>query len=156
MSLDAYVKLYDGQWTSTLPTGPVPGVLTNYTQDLLFSMERLSVSPSAVRRLSPTADALAFLVDDAVVQQVSGATTLKALLDAGRLFYVDHSDQATLARTSAYVPACDAYFFLHEKSGQFLPLAIRTGIGANLIYTPADHANDWLLAKIMFNTNVRR
>lgn len=28
------------------------GLLTNYTQDLLFSMERLSLNPYAVRRLT--------------------------------------------------------------------------------------------------------
>lgn len=155
MTLEDYVSLYDKQWTNTLPAGPVPGVLTNYTQDLLFSMERLSVSPSAVRRLNPSDDSLAFGVDDSIVQEVSGSTTLQALFEAGRLFYVDHSAQGSLDRTSAYAPACDAYFFIHETSGDFLPLAIRTGVGANLIYTPADSPNDWLLAKIMFNTNVR-
>jgi hypothetical protein len=37
--------------------------------------------------------------------------------------------------------------------GKFLPLAIRTSVGANLIYTPLDSPNDWLLAKIMYNVN---
>lgn len=155
-SLDAYTNLYKGQWKNILPNGPAPGSLTNYTQDLFFSMERLSTSPNAVRRLIPTTDSLAFAVDDATAQKVTGST-LQALFSAGRLFYVDHSNQASLARsTTSFVPACDAYFYIDEKSGSFLPLAIRTGIGADLIYTPADAANDWLLAKIMFNTNVRK
>lgn len=147
--------LYDNEWKNTLPAGPVPGILTNYTQDLLFSMERLSISPYAVRRLSPSADSLAFAVDDSVAKQLTGST-LQELLEAGRLFYVDHSSQGSLDRTSAYAPACDAYFFIDEASGDFLPLAIRTGVGANLIYTPADSPNDWLLAKMMYNTNVSR
>lgn len=34
-----------------------------------------------------------------------------------------------------------------------MPLAIRTNVGSDLIYTPQDSAADWLLAKIMFNVN---
>lgn len=130
----------------------MPGVLTNYTQDLLFSMERLSTNPYAVRRLNPSSDSLAFDVDDAVAVKVAGMT-LQQLLEAGRLFYADHSDQAGLTRTSAYAPACDAYFFIDQVSGNFLPLAVRTGVGANLVYTPEDDAEDWLLAKMMYNVN---
>lgn len=127
-------------------------MLTNYTQDLLFSMERLSLSPYAVRRLLPFEDSLAFDVEDAVAQKVTGST-LQELFYSGRLFYVDHSSQGKLNHTSAYAPACDAYFFIDQTSGDFLPLAIRTGVGANLIYTPQDSPSDWLLAKIMYNTN---
>lgn len=144
--------LYDDEWTNSLPKGPVPGVLTNYTQDLLFSMERLSTSPYAIKRLDPSSNSLAFEVDDSIANKVAGMT-LQQLLEAGRLFYADYSDQATLARTEAYAPACDAYFFIDESSGDFLPLAIRTGVGANLIYTPEDNDNDWLLAKMMYNVN---
>ncbi|ROW13068.1 hypothetical protein VPNG_05958 [Cytospora leucostoma] len=151
-TLEDYTLLYDGEWTKTLPKGPAPGILTNYTQDLLFSMERLSTSPYAVRRLNPSSDALAFEVDDPTVIKVAGAT-LRQLFDAGRLFYADHSDQAELSRTDVYAPACDAYFFIDERSGDFLPLAIRTGVGANLVYTPEDEDEDWLLAKIMYNVN---
>lgn len=151
-TLEDYILLYDGEWTNTLPKGPVPGVLTNYTQDLLFSMERLAASPYAIRRLNPSSDSLAFEVDDSVANKVAGMT-LQQLLEAGRLFYADHSDQASLARTTAYAPACDAYFFIDKATGDFLPLAIRTGVGANLIYTPEDTDDDWLLAKMMFNVN---
>ena len=52
-----------------------------------------------------------------------------------------------------YGAACTAYFYLHPKSGDFLPLAIKTNAGSDLIYTPLDSANDWLLAKMMFNVN---
>lgn len=151
--MEDYTLLYDGEWTNTLPKGPVPGILSNYSQDLLFSMERLSNSPYAVRRLRPSVDTLAFDVDASVAEPISGST-LEGLLQAGRLFYVDHSAQGKLATTTdRYAPACDAYFYISEASGDFLPLAIRTGVGANLIYTPQDDAADWLLAKMMFNAN---
>lgn len=146
------MSLYDNEWKNTLPKGPAPGVLSNYTQDLLFSMERLSVSPYALSRLNPLTDTLAFEVDDITAQAVSGSTLLE-LFDAGRLFYIDHSAQGSLERTDTYAGACDAYFYIDEASGDFLPLAIRTGVGANLIYTPRDQANDWLLAKMIFNGN---
>ncbi|KAF3907200.1 Lipoxygenase-4 [Orbilia brochopaga] len=128
-------------------------MLKNYTQDLLFSMERLSFNPYAVRRLMPGQDTLAFTVDDAIVKGVTGADNLQALLDSGSLFYADHRNQATLTHTANYAAACDAYFFISGASGQFLPLAIRTNFGSNLIYTPHDEANDWLLAKMMYNVN---
>jgi hypothetical protein len=44
-------------------------------------------------------------------------------------------------------------FFIHPTSGDFLPLAIKTNVGADLVYTPLDSSNDWLLAKMMFNVN---
>lgn len=34
-----------------------------------------------------------------------------------------------------------------------MPLAIRTNVGSNLIYTPLDTPSEWLLAKIMHNVN---
>lgn len=147
-----YTLLYDNQWKNTLPRGPAPGILSNYTQDLLFSMERLSTSPYAVRRLVPSVDSLPFQVNDCIAKAVSGST-LDELLEAGRLFYIDHSAQGSLERTAAYAAACDAYFFIDETTGNFLPLAIRTNVGANLIYTPRDQKSDWLLAKIIFNGN---
>ncbi|CAN8104864.1 unnamed protein product [Discula destructiva] len=151
-TLEDYTRLYDNQWKNTLPKGPAPGMLSNYTLDLLFSMERLSTSPNAVRRLMPSGDSLPFEVQDLAAKAVSGMT-LQELLEAGRLFYIDHSAQGSLERTAAYAAACDAYFFIDKSSDAFLPLAIRTGVGANLIYTPRDQANDWLLAKIIFNGN---
>lgn len=150
-TIDDYLLLYD-QWKDTWPQGLVPGVASNYSQDLFFSMERLSVNPYAVRRLEPSNATLPFTISDSDAQATSG-TTLQGLLEDGRLFYIDHSAQAKLNRTSAYAAACDAYFYIDDVSGDFLPLAIRTGVGANLIYTPQDEANDWLLAKMMFNGN---
>lgn len=150
-SVDDYTLLYDGEWTNTLPNGPAPGVLTNYSQDLFFSMERLANAAFSVQRLTPCTS-LPFIVDDATVESITGST-LTDLLAAGKLFYADHSDQAALATTNdKYGAACSAYFYI-ATSGDFLPLAIRTNTGADLIYTPADDAEDWLLAKIMFNIN---
>jgi hypothetical protein len=151
-TLRDYTKLYDGEWLNTLPKGPDPGIETNYTQNLLFSMERLSFSPYAVRRLNPAWDSCAFQVDDATAQAVSGMT-LSELLQAGRLFYADYRDQNQLARTPMYSAAVDAFFYIDQRSGDFLPLAIRTNVGADLIYTPKDTHKDWMLAKMMYNVN---
>lgn len=149
--MEDYELLYDGEWTNALPKGPVPGVLTNYTQDLLFSMERLSTSPYALRRLIPGGDWLPFYVDDSVSLKVAGSPVWLLLME-GRIFYADHSNQANLSRTERFAPACDALFFI-DNAGDLLPLAIRTGVGESNIYTPEDDDSDWLLAKIMFNVN---
>lgn len=150
-TLEDYEQLYDG-WSNSLPKGPVPGILANYTQDLLFSMERLSSSPFAIRRLTPGSDWLPFWVDDSTAVTVAG-TPLWTLFLEGRLFYVDHSDQARLPRTERFAAACDALFFIDSASGDLLPMAIRTGANQSTIYTPADDDADWLLAKVMFNVN---
>ena len=151
-TLRPYTKLYPGEWKNTLPRGPDPGIETNYTEDLLFSMERLSFSPYAVRRLNPAWDSCAFHVDDATAKAVSGMK-LTELLHAGRLFYADFRDQGQLARTAMYAAAVDAFFYIDPRSGDFLPLAIRTNVGADLIYTPRDTHSDWMLAKMMYNVN---
>jgi arachidonate 15-lipoxygenase (second type)/8-lipoxygenase (S-type) len=151
-SVQDYTKLYPNNFENTLPRGPDAGAETNFTQDLFFSMERLANSPYQVRRLNPSSESLAFKISDATARKISGYT-LQNLFSAGRLFYADYRDQKDLTPTTHYGAACDAYFYIDPSSGDFLPLAIRTGVGANLIYTPEDTANDWLLAKIMLNTN---
>ena len=115
-------------------------------------MERLSTSPYQVRRLNPSSDSLNFQVSEAIAQNVSGST-LQQLFSAGRLFYADYRDQGSLTSNGKFSAACDAYFYIDQSSGDFLPLAIRTNVGSNLIYTPADTAEDWLLAKMMYNVN---
>ncbi|KAH0277547.1 Lipoxygenase, partial [Aureobasidium melanogenum] len=151
-TLQDYTLLYDQEWTATLSQGPAPGILTNYTQDLLFSMERLSFSPYQIRRLNSSKDTLNFKVDDKTAKNITGMTQ-QQLFTSGRLFYADYRDQAKLVATTdaRYSAAVDAYFYINQTSGNFLPLAIRTNQGANLIYTPADSQNDWLLAKMMYN-----
>ncbi|KAH8660201.1 lipoxygenase [Xylariales sp. PMI_506] len=151
-TLDDYVAIYKDHLKGTLPGGPELGSLTNYTQDLFFSMERLANSPYAIRRLNPTSDSSQFDVDDYVTLEVANMT-LNELFQDGRLFYVDYRAHLSLPRTMKYAAACDAYFFIHPQSGQFLPLAIRTNVGSNLIYTPMDTPSEWLLAKMMFNVN---
>ncbi|KAL5399949.1 hypothetical protein PMIN06_005389 [Paraphaeosphaeria minitans] len=152
-TFEEYLLLYQGQWAKTLPKGPAPGVLTNYTQDLFFSMERLANSAFSVRRL-PRSSELPFQVEYPIVSMVTGSSlSLQKLLQDGRLFYADHRAQAAWPKTTnKFAAACDAYFYI-SKRGQFLPLAIRTNVGSNLIYTPVDEHADWTLAKIMFNVN---
>jgi arachidonate 15-lipoxygenase (second type) / 8-lipoxygenase (S-type) len=152
-SVEDYTQLYPNNWENTLPNGPDPGAETNFTQDLFFSMERLSNSPYQVRRLNPSSDTLAFQVQNSIAKKVAGST-LQSLFQAGRLFYADYRDQKDLPKTGTrYGAACDAYFYIDSSSGNFLPLAIRTNVGSNLVYTPQDTANDWLLAKVMLNAN---
>ena len=49
--------------------------------------------------------------------------------------------------------SCTAYFYIHPDTADFLPLEIKTNEGADLVYTPLDGANDWSLAKTLFETN---
>lgn len=114
-------------------------------------MERLSSNTYPLHRLAPT-DALPFELDDLTSTTIA-TVPLSELLSTGRLFVVDHSYQAAYPTTGRYGAACTAYFYIHPVSGDFLPLAIKTNMGADLTYTPLDSANDWLLAKIMFNVN---
>lgn len=152
-TLTDYHHLYKGEWTNSVPDGAALGVFSNYTSDLLFAMERLSVNPYAIRRLHPTADELPFTVDNFIVTALTG-WSLETLHRNGQLFMVDHSYQARYPTgTGRYTAACSAYFYIHPKSGQFLPLAVKTNVGADLVYTPLDAENDWLLAKVMFNQN---
>lgn len=151
-TVEDYELLYDGEWSHALPKGPIPGILTNYTQDLLFSMERLSTSPYAIRRLVPGTDWIPFWVDDSVTLKLAGCPLWVLFLE-GRLFYADYSDQANLPKTDRYAAASDGLFFIDKASGDFLPLGIRTGVGQGTIYTPEDDPADWLLAKIIYNAN---
>jgi hypothetical protein len=115
-------------------------------------MERLSVNPFSLRRVNLT-EALPFVVADSVTTKLAGTTLLK-LQQAGRLFVVDHSSFAPLPRQpGTYSAACTAYFYIHPITAEFLPLAIKTNEGADLIYTPLDSANDWFLAKTLFESN---
>jgi arachidonate 15-lipoxygenase (second type)/8-lipoxygenase (S-type) len=116
-------------------------------------MQRLSMSPYQIRRLNPASDVLQFQIDNSTATQISGLS-LQDLFQQGRLFYADYRDQKTYTPSAGhYSAACDAYFYINPQSGDFLPLAIRTNVGANLIYTPLDSPNDWLLAKMMYNVN---
>lgn len=152
-TFDDYLLLYNDEWINSMPRGLDPGVASNYTQDLFFSMNRLSNSPCQIRRLDPAVDVLPFDIDNSTAKEITGST-LDHLFRKGRLFYADYRDQKSLPLNPGhYAAACDAYFYIDRRSGDFLPLAIRTNVGADLIYTPLDSKGDWLLAKIMFNVN---
>ena len=115
-------------------------------------MERLSGNPYPLKRLLSDTP-LPFLVEDEIAIELTG-TTLSSLQESGHLFIADHSYQAKYPTVPGrFGGFCTAYFYIHPQSGDFLPLAIATNTGNNLIYTPLDSANDWLLAKMMFNGN---
>lgn len=121
-------------------------------------MERLSVAPFSIRRVKLSSDRNGFDMDNQLAKKVSGYT-LDQLQSNGRLFIADHLDQANqdLQGTgefgNKYGAACQAYFYTDDR-GQLRPLAIKPNVEkSNLVYTPLDHANDWMLAKQMFNQN---
>ncbi|GAB0137224.1 hypothetical protein EsDP_00005500 [Epichloe bromicola] len=152
-SLADYSKLYDQQWKNSIGNVVDLGSSANYTNDLFFSMQRLTVNPLVVRRLKPHQRRLPFRVDDAVARKVSGMTA-EQLLRQGRLFYVDHRALSKLPRQEGrFSAACEAYFYISARDGKWLPLAIKTNEGADLVYTPADAPVDWLFAKILFGQN---
>ncbi|KAK4450631.1 lipoxygenase [Podospora aff. communis PSN243] len=149
--LSDYQKLYDNQWLTSAPDGVSEGYLANFTSDLLFSMERLSANPYSVHRLHPTASPLPFDVDEDIVATLTG-WNLRTLHRNGHLFFVDHSYQSRYPTAEGkYTDATMAYFYIHPRTSEFLPLAIKTM--ADLVYTPLDRPNEWLLAKAMFNQN---
>lgn len=153
-NLSSYAVIYENQWKNTILDGVSPRVLTNWTQDLLFSMERLSITPYVVHRLNPASDDLPFLIKDHTVQQIAGGLTLDELLSEGRLFFGNHSIQKKYpTNPGRWTAACSAYFYIHPESSDFLPLAIRTNVGADIVYTPLDDENDWLFAKMAFEMN---
>jgi len=117
-------------------------------------MERLSTNPYVVRRLHPKNDTLPFLVEIEVVRSIAGGLSLSELHTLGRLFIADHSMQRKYPiNPGRWAAACSAYFFIHPASGEFLPLAIRTNVETDLIYTPLDDPNDWMFAKMAFEMN---
>jgi arachidonate 15-lipoxygenase (second type)/8-lipoxygenase (S-type) len=150
--LEDYATLYEGQWNQSVGGLFDSGMLTNYTQDLLFSMERLSANAFSTSRIKPS-DALPFSIPSGIADTLSGLS-IEALQAAGRLFYVNYSSQASIPISAGkFAAASEAYFYIDPKSGDYLPLAIKPNAGSDLIYSPLDEPNDWLLAKMMFNQN---
>jgi hypothetical protein len=121
-------------------------------------MERLSSNAFTIRRLNPAKDSLSFSLDDETARKITDGKTLKQLFESGRLFLSDHSYFASpeyrqFLLPGRYAAGCTAYFFIHPRTNDLLPLAIKTNVESDLIYTPLDSPNDWLLAKLMFNAN---
>ncbi|TEA12004.1 Manganese lipoxygenase [Colletotrichum sidae] len=151
-TFEDYFKLYEGRWKRSVPSGIAEGVLSNSRSDLLFAMERLSVHPESLRRVR-TDEPLALQVEDDIARKIT-TQTQGSLQEQGRLFIVDHSSLANLTLTTGmYAGACEALFFIHPVSGDFLPLTVRPNNGSPLVYTPLDSANDWTLAKMLLNSN---
>ncbi|TRX96571.1 hypothetical protein FHL15_002473 [Xylaria flabelliformis] len=171
-TLDDYANTYEKQWNMSLPRGPMLGMLTNYTDDRLFSMMRLRVQLN---------EALLFPVDNAA--SITGGLSLEDLRAQGRLFSTDFSHLKgpigsnletrpfvskrhmknfgssalwDLPSSGKYGAGCQAYFYI-DQSGDFLPLAVKPIIKdrekSALVYTPEDEPVDWLLAKMLLNQN---
>ncbi|KAJ8122557.1 hypothetical protein O1611_g9809 [Lasiodiplodia mahajangana] len=153
-TLDDYAKVYDNQWTTSLPSGPLPGMLTNHTDDRTFSMMRLSSIPYRLFRLQRD-DALLFPVDAEVSKSITGYT-VEELHAQGRLFYEDFEEMKDQETTTAYGAGCQAYFYI-DDAGDFLPLAIKVIVKGRedsaLVYTPKDLHAEWLFAKMTINAN---
>ncbi|RYP50556.1 hypothetical protein DL768_003952 [Monosporascus sp. mg162] len=155
-TFDDYVSvLYGGTWKNSNPLGETQGIMTNFTQDLLFSMERLSQNTYPLELVKPSGP-LPFEIPEDLAPQIAGVS-LDELHQSGSLFVVDHRYQSELEKTTIqpqrYGAASSAYFYIHPESGDFLPLAIRTNAGSDLVYSPLDDPTDWLLAKMIFNVN---
>ncbi|KAJ2968488.1 hypothetical protein NUW58_g10211 [Xylaria curta] len=129
-------------------------MLTNHTDDRTFSMMRLSSTPYRLRRVQRK-DALLFPVDDKLSKSISGYT-LKELHAKGRLFSQDFEAMKDQETTTAYGAGCQSYFYI-DDAGDFLPLAIRLIVKGRedsaLVYTPKDHPDEWLFAKMTINAN---
>lgn len=173
-------KLYTGvgkfENVTLSKRGPYEGLVEKGGEDECFALERLSLQPYTLRRLSApsggdfaTHDAvLPFAVEDATVYQLTDgeASSLLELLRASLLYYVDYrfltqerlSEQQS-EQQGRYTAATDAFFFVHPATKAFLPLAIRThaigasGAAAPALYTPLDQKAHWQLAKLVFNQN---
>ncbi|KAI0193378.1 lipoxygenase [Xylaria flabelliformis] len=157
-ALDDYANTYENQWNMSLPRGPMLGMLTNYTDDRLFSMMRLSGTPYKIQRVQLN-EALLFPVDNAA--SITGGLSLEDLRAQGRLFSTDFSHlkvytETDLPSSGKYGAGCQAYFYI-DQSGDFLPLAVKPIIKGReksaLVYTPEDEPADWLLAKMLLNQN---
>jgi hypothetical protein len=151
--LEDYANLYNGQWPKAFPEGPVPGILTNFTDDRTFSMMRLSATPYRIKRVQRQ-DTLPFPVPEAA--SITGLT-LQQLQAQGRLFLEDFTEMKELIPTDKFGAGTRAYFYIDPKSGDFLPLAVQPLVkgreNSALVYTPKDSANDWMLAKMFLNQN---
>ncbi|TGJ78418.1 hypothetical protein E0Z10_g10342 [Xylaria hypoxylon] len=153
-SLDDYYKIYDNLWQTSLPDGPLPGMLTNHSDDRTFSMMRLSSIPYRLKRVK-RGDPLLFPLDKELSRSITGHS-LEELHAQGRLFSEDFAEMKDQEATVAYGAGCQAYFYI-DAAGDFLPLAIKIIVKGRedsaLVYTPKDLKDEWLFAKMTINAN---
>ncbi|TGZ77884.1 Lipoxygenase [Ascodesmis nigricans] len=178
--LDDFKTLYDGQWPLTVPDGVSPGLLGNYTADdtadATFAMARLSGNPFSLVRLPPDQEP-PFRVEEETCRRITGEG-FEALWKQGRMFVMEYAFFGEEKYVShrfpeRYLASTTSLFYISgdsnsnatssnsnttgERPGrgrsQFLPLAIKTGVGQNLVYTRLDGEYEWLLAKIAANSN---
>lgn len=161
--LDDYEAVYDGQWKSTVPGGVSDGALEGFRSDRTFAMQRLTGNAFSLRRMKK-GEELPFSLDDDDVREIAGWTKAEGLRDAGRLFIVDHRffNESVYRENlieGRHAGASVALFFL-DAENELMPLAIATGVrdeedpdGDLLVYTKLDGEYEWLLAKIVFNSN---
>ncbi|RYO80596.1 hypothetical protein DL766_008302 [Monosporascus sp. MC13-8B] len=89
-AFDDYVSiLYGGTWKNSNPLGETQGTMTNSTQDLLFSMKRLSQNPYPLELVKPS-DPLPFDVPEDLAPRIVGVS-LDELHKSGSLFVVDRN-----------------------------------------------------------------
>ncbi|RYO85154.1 hypothetical protein DL764_009221 [Monosporascus ibericus] len=154
-TFDDYVSvLYGGTWKNSNPLGETQDIMTDFTQGLLFSMERLSQTPYPLELVKPSGS-LPFKIPEDLATQIAGVS-LDELHKSGNLTckgrYQTELDKTT-TQPQRYGAASSAYFYIHSESGDFLPLETRTNAGSYLVYSPLDDPSDWLLAKMIFNVN---
>ncbi|RYP18088.1 hypothetical protein DL765_004100 [Monosporascus sp. GIB2] len=80
------------------PLGETQGIMTNFTHDLLFSMETLSQNPYPLELVKPS-DPLPFDVPEDLAPRIAGVS-LDELRKNGSLFVVDHRYQNELEKTT--------------------------------------------------------
>lgn len=84
---------------------------------------------------------------------VCGAS-IPGLFADNSLFVNDFSDVAKyndLDKPEKFVANVQGFFCVDRRDERFMPLAIRF-VDQNLVYTPFDRPNEWMLAKMVFNT----
>lgn len=96
---------------------------------------------SSTIRLRPKST-LPFTLDDATVSKIAGVT-LDNRKKSGRPFLASHSFQARYnLQPGCFGVAGSACFNLHPKTTDFLPLAVKTNVGSDLIHNPLDIRTD--------------
>ena len=91
-----------------------------------------------------------FKVDGAIVIKPT-SISLTEPHENGRLFVVDHEYQADcLIAVGRCTAAYNRLFHISSRDKNILPLAIKTTVDSNLLYTPLDSESEWLLAKTTF------